>query len=409
MKNKENLKKFLVITIAIFIIYLILLVILNIRQTHIYNANVNITLNNIITNIKENYPEVDVNKIVEILNKESLNKEDILKQYGIDISKDFSVVANEKEYRIFLILQILILLLLLLSIIFILIKYNKKQNKKIAEITNYIKEINNGNYSLDINDNNEDELSILKNELYKITVMLKEQSENSFNDKMQLKKSLEDISHQLKTPLTSITIMLDNLQDNPNMDLNTRNDFLKSISREITNINSFVQVLLKLSKFDVNAIKFDREKVSLWNIVKEAEQKISVICDLKNVEIINKNIDLAKKSKIVCDYKWQVEAITNILKNCVEYSSNNTKIIVSYENNPIYSEINIQDFGVGMDENDVKHIFERFYKGKNSNTESIGIGMALAKTIIEKDNGYILVESKINKGTKFSIRYLKTS
>ena len=193
------------------------------------------------------------------------------------------------------------------------------------------------------------------------------------------------------------------------MDLNTRNDFLKSISREITNINSFVQVLLKLSKFDVNAIKFDREKVSLWNIVKEAEQKISVICDLKNVEIINKNIDLAKKSKIVCDYKWQVEAITNILKNCVEYSSNNTKIIVSYENNPIYSEINIQDFGVGMDENDVKHIFERFYKGKNSNTESIGIGMALAKTIIEKDNGYILVESKINKGTKFSIRYLKTS
>ena len=122
MKNKENLKKFLVITIAIFIIYLILLVILNIRQTHIYNANVNITLNNIITNIKENYPEVDVNKIVEILNKESLNKEDILKQYGIDISKDFSVAANEKEYRIFLILQILILLLLLLSIIFILIK-----------------------------------------------------------------------------------------------------------------------------------------------------------------------------------------------------------------------------------------------------------------------------------------------
>ena len=409
MKNKENLKKFLVITIAIFIIYLILLVILNIRQTHIYNANVNITLNNIITNIKENYPEVDVNKIVEILNKESLNKEDILKQYGIDISKDFSVAANEKEYRIFLILQILILLLLLLSIIFILIKYNKKQNKKIAEITNYIKEINNGNYSLDINDNNEDELSILKNELYKITVMLKEESENSFNDKMQLKKSLEDISHQLKTPLTSITIMLDNLQDNPNMDLNTRNDFLKSISREITNINSFVQVLLKLSKFDVNAIRFDREKVSLWNIVKEAEQKISVICDLKNVEIINKNIDLAKKSKIVCDYKWQVEAITNILKNCVEYSSNNTKIIVSYENNPIYSEINIQDFGVGMDENDVKHIFERFYKGKNSNTESIGIGMALAKTIIEKDNGYILVESKISKGTKFSIRYLKTS
>lgn len=444
MKNKENLKKHLFLTVIVFMIFFAIFITFNIIQYNSFNRNNNIAINQIINNIKHNYPEVDINEIIEILSSENINQEDLLKQYGIYINKDASILANQNDYNKFLILNIIILFIFILTIIFIFVKYNKSQNKKIGEITKYIEEINKENYALDIQENTEDELSILKNELYKITVMLKEQSENSTNDKIMLKKSLEDISHQLKTPLTSITIMLDNLLDNPDMDQNTRNDFIKSIYREISNINFFIQALLKLSKLDSNTIKFNSKEENMRDIIERAKQNVLMLCDLKNIEIeIHKNdvkhgkenetdnlkiinekinydndfnntdkvkiihIDNIREPKVFCDLKWQVEAITNILKNCVEHSNNNTKINISYSENSMYSEIIIKDNGVGIDKEDLKHIFERFYKGKNSSKDSIGIGLSLAKQIIEKDNGYITVESEINKGTKFSIRYLK--
>lgn len=408
MKNKENLKKYLLLSMLAFLVFLVILIAINIVQFNKFNQNTNNIINHMLNNIKKNYPEADINEIIQLLNSENTNTEDLLKEYGININKDSAIMQNQNEYIKFMTLTVGAVILLLAAIICIFIQYNKSQNRKIAEITKYIEEINNGNYSLNIQDNSEDELSILKNELYKITVMLKEQSENSLKDKNRLKKSLEDISHQLKTPLTSITIMLDNLLDNPNIDENTRNDFLKSIYREISNINFFIQALLKLSKFDANTIKFNRKEENIVDIIEEAKQNVEMICDLKNVEII---IEENKRSKtdamptIVCDFKWQVEAITNILKNCVEHSKQNSKIQISYSANGMYSEIVIQDSGVGIDKEDLKHIFERFYKGKNSSKDSVGIGLSLAKTIIEKDNGYITVDSAIGKGTSFRIRY----
>ena len=345
MKNKEDLKKYLFLTIIVFSIFFAIFIILNVIQYNNFNKNNNTVINQIINNIKQDYPDVDINEIIEILSNENINQEDLLKEYGIDITKDTSILSNQNEYNRCIVLNIAILFIFLLTIVCIFVKYNKDQNKKISEITKYIEEINNGNYALDIQENTEDELSILKNELYKITVMLKEQSENSINDKIGLKKSLEDISHQLKTPLTSITIMLDNLLDNPDMDKDTRNDFIKSIYREISNINFFIQALLKLSKLDSNTIKFNSKEEDIRDILEEAKQNVAMLCDLKNVEIeiqradikndneIN-DIDSSKtiqaidtiEPKVICDLKWQVEAITNILKNCVEHSNNNTKI-----------------------------------------------------------------------------------
>ena len=129
-----------------------------------------------------------------------------------------------------------------------------------------------------------------------------------------------------------------------------------------------------------------------------------MICDLKNIEIIIEN---KCDALILCDLNWQVEAVTNILKNSVEHSNNGTKIYIKLESNNIYSQITIKDNGVGIDKKDLKHIFDRFYKGKNSSKDSVGIGLSLAKTIIEKDNGYITVDSELNKGTIFKIRYMK--
>ena len=411
MKNKEVLKKYIIFTIVVFAIFMIILAIVNHIQYSSYNRNSNLAINQIINNIKKSYPEADINEIIQILNSDNLEQTDFLKEYGINIDKDTAVFSNQQDSKLFIIINCSILLTLLIVIICIFVKYNKGQNKKISEITKYIEDINRGIYTLSIQENSEDELSILKNELYKITVMLREQSENSIKDKMQLKKSLEDISHQLKTPLTSITIMLDNLLDNPNMDVDIRNDFIKSIYREISNINFFIQALLKLSKFDVNTIKFNRKEEKIRDIIDQAQQNVETLCDLRKIKIETiPDFGQApfRNPEVVCDIKWQVEAITNIIKNCVEHSESGTKISIKYGKNDLYSDILIEDQGSGIDPEDLKHIFERFYKGKNSSKDSVGIGLSLAKTIIEKDNGYITVESEIGKGSKFCIRYLNS-
>ena len=402
--KKLNYKNCIIIIITTILVFTIAISIINYIQYRNYTKNVNIVINEIVNNIQEQYPDVDINKIISMLNDENVSKENVLSQYGIDISKDSAILTNDLLYRNNVIMNISIILIFSIIIIIVFVLYNKRQKNKIKEITNYIEQINNKNYALDIQDNNEDELSVLKNELYKITVMLKEQAENSAKDKINLKNSLEDISHQLKTPLTSITIMLDNILDSPDMDLQTRNEFIKDIYREIANIKFLVQNLLILSKFDANTITFNENEEKLEDIIEEAKQNVASICDLKNIQII---LEGKEDAKTTCDLKWQVEALTNILKNCAEHSNNNTKINVLYSENNMYSEIVIKDEGSGIDQKDLKHIFERFYKGKNSDKDSIGIGLSLAKTIIEKDNGFITVDSELGKGTTFNIKYRK--
>ncbi len=402
--KKLNYKNCIIIIITTILVFTIAISIINYIQYRNYTKNVNIVINEIVNNIQEQYPDVDINKIISMLNDENVSKENVLSQYGIDISKDSAILTNDLLYRNNVIMNLSIILIFSIIIIIVFVLYNKRQKNKIKEITNYIEQINNKNYALDIQDNNEDELSVLKNELYKITVMLKEQAENSAKDKINLKNSLEDISHQLKTPLTSITIMLDNILDSPDMDLQTRNEFIKDIYREIANIKFLVQNLLILSKFDANTITFNENEEKLEDIIEEAKQNVASICDLKNIQIL---VEGKEDAKTTCDLKWQVEALTNILKNCAEHSNNNTKINVLYSENNMYSEIVIKDEGSGIDQKDLKHIFERFYKGKNSDKDSIGIGLSLAKTIIEKDNGFITVDSELGKGTTFNIKYRK--
>ena len=402
--KKLNYKNCIIVIITTILVFTIAISIINYIQYRNYTKNVNIVINEIVNNIQEQYPDVDINKIISMLNDENVSNENVLSQYGIDISKDSAILTNDLLYRNNVIMNLSIILIFSIIIIIVFVLYNKRQKSKIKEITNYIEQINNKNYALDIQDNSEDELSVLKNELYKITVMLKEQAENSAKDKINLKNSLEDISHQLKTPLTSITIMLDNILDSPDMDLQTRNEFIKDIYREIANIKFLVQNLLILSKFDANTITFNENEEKLEDIIEEAKQNVASICDLKNIQII---LEGKEDAKTTCDLKWQVEAITNILKNCAEHSNNNTKINVLYSENNMYSEIVIKDEGSGIDQKDLKHIFERFYKGKNSDKDSIGIGLSLAKTIIEKDNGFITVDSELGKGTTFNIKYRK--
>ncbi len=402
MKNKVELKKAILCSLIVIVIFGMLFGAINFYEYRKYTKNFNEDINNIIVNVIEKYPDVDKNELIEILNSEEENKVDVLYNYGIEIDKSSAILKNDTLFYNFTFLNLFVLLISLLSILLIMLKYNHNKDKKLKEITRYIEEINNRNYKLDIDDNTEDELSILKNEIYKTTVMLKEQAENSLNDKIAIKDSLSDISHQLKTPLTSITILLDNIIDNPNMDNETKTMFVKDIRREIININFLVQSLLKLSKFDANIIDYTRKENNIIDIIKEAVSRVATLADLKNVKVkINGN----STDTIFCDFTWQVEAITNIVKNSIEYSNSNDVVEIYFENNKVYSQIIIKDNGKGIDSQDIKHIFDRFYKGKNSSSDSVGIGLALAKTIIEKDNGTVTVDSVLGKGTIFNIKY----
>ena len=397
MKNRTKLCKTLSKFLIILLIFLIGFFTLKYNEYKKYNKIYNTKIEQIISIVKEQYPDIDENEIMALLNSEKSTN--VLEKYSIDLDKPI-IKKNETIFKNYLILNIILIIILGFTYIIILFRYDNKKRKEINSITKYIEQINKKNYKLEIDDMSEDELSILKNEIYKTTIMLKEDSENSKKDKLELKKSLEDISHQLKTPLTSILIMLDSIIDNEDMDLNTRMEFIRDIKKEIGNINFLVGTILKLSKFDACTINLDRKDVKISNLINESISKILPICDLKNIKI---NTEIKEDFEIFCDLNWQVEAISNILKNSIEHSYEDSFINIKCKNNQIYSEIVIQDFGIGIDKKDIKHIFERFYKSKNSKGDSVGIGLSLSKKIIENDSGTIIVES--NECTTFTIRY----
>ena len=402
LENKVHLKKFLLTSIIPIIVFLILGNIFFFYQYHSYTQNYNNKIASLVSLLEKEYPDIDRNELISILNSNDKVSEDIFSKYGIDIQNESIIIENDRLFSGFIIVYNILFIGLALSIILLYLKHEKDQNKEIKKIARCIEEINKKNYSINIDENSEDELSILKNELYKITIMLKEDAENSKKDKLKLKDSLSDISHQLKTPLTSINIMLDNILDNPEMDDKTKEKFIQNIKREITNISSLVGEILKLSKFDASVIKFEKEQVFINDLVEGAISNVEMMAELKNINIEVTNQD---NIKLVCDAKWQIEAITNILKNCIEHSKDDSTITIDIDSNKIYKQITIKDNGEGIDEKDLPHIFERFYKGKNSSKDSVGIGLALAKTIIEKDNGSIKVDSKKGKQTIFTIKY----
>ena len=404
MKNKIELKKMCITSCIVIIIFLITFSILIYKQYKTYTYNFNQKIAGIVDNVLEKYPDIEKREIVEILNSSDKTNNEILREYGIELDKDSVILENNTDFQKFIIIDVSTLIVFILILSIIVFKYNHSESKKINEITKYIEEINRGNYKLNIEENTEDELSILKNELYKITIKLKEVAENSQKDKTTLKDSLSDISHQIKTPITSILIMLDNILSDENMPEDIKKDFIKDIKREIVNIKFLVESILKLSKIDSNSIKFIKKEVFIKDIINEAVKNVSMLSELKNIEIIVSGDD---SIKTICDLKWQVEAITNILKNCIEHSYENKKIYINYNQNNMYTELKIEDNGTGIDAKDLPHIFERFYKGKNSSSDSVGIGLALSKSIIESNNGYIQVDSELNKGTTFIIKYLK--
>lgn len=396
MKNKKKYSKLIMFTLITFG----MIILLNVMLYYHVNKNYNNKIVNIISTIKEKYPEIKDDELFDTIKNNV--KTNTFNRYSFDLDGIVLIKENKTIFVSYFIILLFIYLIICLVYLTIIINNDKRKEKEINEVIKIIEEINNKNYSFKMKDINEEDLSLLKNEIYKTTIMLNEISEISKKDKKELEESLEDISHQLKTPLTSILIMIDTLLDDEDMDQNTREDFLRNMKREVMNINFLVKSILKLSRLDTNTVKFISKKESVKEIIKEAILNVSLLSDLKNVKIETNLSD----SFITCDYKWQIEALTNILKNSIEHSYENNKVLIESSENNAYVKITIKDFGTGIAKEDINHIFERFYKGKDSDYDSIGIGLALSKSIIEKQNGKISVESS-DDGTTFTIKYFK--
>lgn len=401
-KNRNSRKTIILGIIVIMLSTGIFWVINNIQYRK-YLKIVNAKIDNIISQVIEKYPDITEEDVLEILKNNETPESSVLEKYGYtpDISYIKTLgeqIETNKKQNIAL---VIIFGTVSLGIYLI---YVITQEKKIAEINEYIKQINNKNYILKIEENDNGELSKLRNELYKTTVLLKETAEISEKEKENLSTAIADISHQLKTPLTSIRIMLDNIQDDPDMEKEVREDFLIEISKQIDWISSLVVALLKIAKFDAGTIKMENNEINAKNLIDNIVSNLAILMELKNIEIIT-NVD--EKATFIADYKWQQEALTNILKNAIEHSKHNSRIYITVENTNLFLKIIIKDEGSGIDKEDLKHIFQRFYKTKNSSENSIGIGLPLAKAIIEQSNGYIKVETKYGEGTSFEVKYIK--
>ena len=401
-KNRNSRKTIILGIIVIMLSTGIFWVINNIQYRK-YLKIVNAKIDNIISQVIEKYPDITEEAVLKILKNNETPESSILEKYGYtpDISYIKTLgeqIETNKKQNIAL---VIILGTVSLGIYLI---YVITQEKKIAEINEYIKQINNKNYILKIEENDNGELSKLRNELYKTTVLLKETAEISEKEKENLSTAIADISHQLKTPLTSIRIMLDNIQDDPDMEKEVREDFLIEISKQIDWISSLVVALLKIAKFDAGTIKMENNEINAKNLIDNIVSNLAILMELKNIEIIT---NVNEKATFIADYKWQQEALTNILKNAIEHSKHNSRIYITVENTNLFLKIIIKDEGSGIDKEDLKHIFQRFYKTKNSSENSIGIGLPLAKAIIEQSNGYIKVETKYGEGTSFEVKYIK--
>ncbi|OPA79076.1 two-component sensor histidine kinase [Paenibacillus selenitireducens] len=281
--------------------------------------------------------------------------------------------------------------------------FTRWRYRELAKLSVYLRKISNGDDSLDVRDNQEGELSILKNDIYKVTLMLSEHRSLLQRDKTQLTDAISDISHQLKTPLTSMTMMAD-LLSAPDLPLDKRTEFTHHIRVQLDRIDWLVSSLLKLSKIDAKTIPFKKDRIPVTNLIQKALEPVMIPMDIKG-----QTVSIAGDDDVsfVGDFNWTAEAVINILKNGVEHTPEGGAITIAYSENALFTEIVIADNGKGIPKEDLPYIFKRFYKGKNAGEGSIGIGLAMAHSIIASQNGVIDVTSDGGKGTQFRIKFYK--
>ncbi len=356
---------------------------------------------NLIGYLSETY-DIDENEVISILLDENGNYTDegykILEKYGLNQYSDNITAIRNRMNTVFSLVIVIFVIIVFIIVYFYLLKLDSS----IGNISKYINRLLHKDYALDIIDNDEGNLSALKNDIYKITVMLKEQNEELKKDKMHLANNLADISHQLKTPLTSMLIMSD-LLENENLKKEDQKKFLDIIRSQLKRIEWLVSSLLKMAKLDAKTVEFKKEKIFADDLILKSIEPVNMLMREKQQQFILRG----DNPTLELDINWTSEALLNIIKNCCEHTPVSGTIKAEIFESVMYTEILISDNGVGIPSKDLPFIFERFYRASKSNTDSVGIGLAMSYQILTNQDATIHVKSKVNVGTQFSIRFYK--
>lgn len=403
-----EVKKFLKNYTFIFIMAIVLCFGLTITNLNIIKNKVVENNQAILGDVLIEHPELEddiVDIITQSRSKENINSgAEILQKYNYDNSISISnePIISESLGNIFA-LNLAFVVFTFIVFIILSFSYFRKIYTDIKDMTDYVYHNSEGRY-YDMKDKNQEgQIGLLKVELMKMTTILKEKVNLLQNEKIFLNNTISDISHQLKTPMTSLIILNDLMYGD--LDKEKRIEFLDKTSSQLSRMEWLIKSMLKLAKVEAKVIEFKTEKVNIDELIRKSISPMIIPMELKNISI---SIDGKEDASYTGDIEWSTEAITNIIKNCVEHTPDNGQIEINYEENPIYSEIVIKDNGEGIDKKDLPNIFKRFYKGKNSKSDSVGIGLAMAKSIVESQNGTIYVKSKKGVGSEFHIIFHKT-
>lgn len=278
---------------------------------------------------------------------------------------------------------------------------NYRRYRRIQELSTDINRILHEGIHISFDKYEEGELAILESEVQKMVVRLSEQQSQLLTDKKYLADSIADISHQIRTPLTSINLLVSFLSES-DITEEKRQKTIRELYELLSRIDWLITTLLKISKLDAGTIQLKKEEVELKEIVKQSVEPLLVPIELRGQEL-----KIETKGFFVGDVNWTSEAIGNIVKNCMEHTPAGGVLKIKSNENAIYQEIVIEDTGCGIAPEDLPHIFDRFYKGKNSSEKSFGVGLALARGIINAQNGTIKAENKKEGGAKFTIRFYR--
>lgn len=287
-----------------------------------------------------------------------------------------------------------------LLLLTVLITY--KRYKQIYDLSADIDRILHGDtLALGLSSCREGELGILHSEIHKMTVRLREQTQQLQDDKIYLADSIADISHQIRTPLTSINLLVQ-LLSAPNIADDRRMALTRELLGLLSRIDWLITTLLKMSRLDAGTVRFNARTLPIQQLLEKAVSPLLVPMELRQQQLL-----LKAEGNFTGDEAWTVEAIGNIVKNCMEHTPEGGIVALEASENPLYCEITVSDNGSGIDKEDLPHIFERFYKGKNSDEKSFGIGLSLARTIITSQNGTVKAENGPTNGAVFTIRFYK--
>ena len=398
-------RKLFISMIALSLIAVLAAVLLNLAMMAYANQAVKDTYASIVGTVAQKYPQAETQVVRDLSAPDALSVSlghQVLERYGL---QDLGVA--QRGIGAGLLARLLpagLALVGLVCTVFILLlmRYQRAVSAQVVGLSAYLRQIDIGDYSLDVRDNGEGSFSLLKNDLYKVTVRLREQAELLQKDKTALSNLITDISHQIKTPLTSLGVLADVLADDPPEE--DRRAFVERLRTQLGRIQWLVAVLLKLARLDAGTAAFKSEPVDVRRLIERALEPLQIPLEIKNQRL---EVHGDESVSFTGDLNWSAEALTNVVKNCVEHTPEGGKIEIRYGANALYTEIIVSDDGGGIASRDMPNVFNRFYRGENSGENSIGIGLALSKAIFTAQGGDISVRSERGIGTSFEIRIFR--